>query len=142
MTRDNKSIPTVSRRTILRSSAALSVAGLALSATAQEDAITGEIELGGQISGWVGQSPESIADERNPTLQLVQGETYTLTWENLDGAGHNFAIENEAGDEDFLATEIVSGTGETQTVEFTAEEGMAQYYCQPHASSMRGDIEF
>ncbi|MFD1562017.1 PQQ-dependent sugar dehydrogenase [Haloarchaeobius amylolyticus] len=142
MTRNDDSTPTVSRRTVLRSSAALSVAGVALSATAQEDAITGEIELGARISGWVGQSPEAIADERNPTLRLVQGETYTLTWENLDGAGHNFSIENEAGDEQFVETEIVAGAGETQTVEFTAEEGMAQYYCQPHPNSMRGDIEF
>ena len=141
MTRNDNSTPTVSRRTVLRSSAALSVAGVALSATAQEDAITGEIELGGQISGWVGQSPDSIADERNPTLRLVEGETYKLTWENRDGAGHNFSIETEAGDEQFVSTEILASAGETQTVEFTAEEGMAEYYCEPHPSTMRGEIE-
>ncbi|WP_226042046.1 PQQ-dependent sugar dehydrogenase [Natrinema sp. DC36] len=142
MTRNDDSKTATSRRTILRSTAALSVAGLALPATAQEDTITGEIELGGRISAWVGLAPDAIADERNPTLQLEQGETYTLTWENLDGAPHNFNIESEGGDEQFVSTEIVSQSGETQTVEFEAQEGMAQYYCGPHPVSMRGDIEF
>ncbi|WP_408958414.1 PQQ-dependent sugar dehydrogenase [Natrinema sp. 74] len=121
---------------------ALSVAGLALPGAAQEEGLPSEIRLGGRISGWIGIEPEAIADERNPTLTLVQGETYTLTWENLDGAGHNFNIESEGGDEQFVSTEIVAGAGTTQTVEFTAQEGMAQYYCGPHPVSMRGDIVF
>ncbi|ELZ20924.1 PQQ-dependent sugar dehydrogenase [Natrinema limicola] len=141
MTRNDDSTPAVSRRTVLRSSAALSAAGLALPVLGQQDAITGEIRLGGQISGWVGQEPEPIADERNPTLRLVEGRDYTLIWENVDGAGHNFVIENEAGDEEFVSTDILAMEGETQTVEFTAQEGMAAYYCQPHTSTMRGEIE-
>ncbi len=142
MTRDNDTEPALSRRNVLRSSAALSVAGFALPGAAQEEGLPTEIRLGARISGWVGIEPDAIADERNPTLQLVQGETYTLTWENLDGAGHNFSIESEDGEEQFVSTEIVAGAGETQTVEFTAEEGMANYYCEPHPVSMRGDIEF
>ncbi|PCR90230.1 PQQ-dependent sugar dehydrogenase [Natrinema ejinorense] len=130
----------VSRRTVLQSSAAVAIAGLAPTATAQE-ALPGEFELGGRVSGWIGQSPDSIADERNPTLQLEAGQEYTLTWENLDGASHNFNIEDEDGN-DLVSTELVSSTGDTQTVEFTAEEAMAEYYCGPHPSSMRGDIEF
>ncbi len=141
MTRNDDSTPAVSRRLVLRSSAALSAAGLALPVLGQQDAITDEIRLGGRISGWVGQAPEPIADEQNPTLRLVEGRDYTLIWENLDGAGHNFVIENEAGDEEFISTDIFVTEGETQTVEFTAQEGMAEYYCQPHSSMMRGDIE-
>ncbi|QCS42283.1 PQQ-dependent sugar dehydrogenase [Natrinema versiforme] len=142
MTRNDDSKRATSRRTVLRSTAALSVAGLALPAAAQEDAITGEIELGGRTSGWLGVSPEPIADERNPTLQLVAGEEYTLTWENQDGAGHNFIIEGESEGENYVATDVLADAGETQTVEFTAEEGMSTYYCGPHPQSMRGDIEF
>ncbi|TMT86669.1 plastocyanin [Haloterrigena sp. H1] len=141
MTRNDDSTPAVSRRMILRSSAALSAAGFALPVVGQQDAITDEIRLGGQISGWVGQAPETIADERNPTLRLVEGRDYTLVWENLDGAGHNFVIENEAGDEEFISTDIFVTEGETQTIEFTAQEGMGEYYCRPHSSRMRGDIE-
>jgi len=141
MTRNDDSTPAVSRRTVLRSSAALSTAGLALPVLGQQDAITGEIRLGGRISGWVGQAPEPIVDERNPTLRLVQGQSYTLSWENLDGAGHNFVIENETGNEEFVSTDILATEGETQTVEFTAQEEMAEYYCQPHSGTMRGDIE-
>ncbi|QLK26541.1 PQQ-dependent sugar dehydrogenase [Natrinema zhouii] len=142
MTRNDDSKTATSRRRILRSTAALSVAGVALPATAQDDAITGEIELGGRTSGWVGISPDAITDERNPTLQLVAGEEYTLTWENQDGAGHNFIIEGEDEEENYVATDVLSDTGETQTVEFTAEEGMSEYYCGPHPQSMRGAIEF
>ncbi len=142
MTRNDDDKSAISRRNVLRSSAALSVAGLALPGAAQEEPLPNEIRIGGRISGWIGMQPEAIAEERNPTLTLVQGETYTLTWENLDGAGHNFNIESEGGDEQFVSTEIVAGTGTTQTVEFTAQEGMAEYYCGPHPVSMRGDIEF
>ncbi|PGF14510.1 plastocyanin [Natrinema sp. CBA1119] len=133
---------TISRRNVLRSSAALSVAGLALPGAAQGQALPSEIRFGGRISGWVGIAPDAIADERNPTLTLVQGEEYTVTWENLDGAPHNFNIETEGGEQLFGPTEIVSEVGQTQTFEFTAEEGMAEYYCGPHPVSMRGDITF
>jgi len=130
----------LSRRTVLKSSAALTAAGLAPTVGAQE-AFPSEIELGGRTSGWIGQSPDEITDERNPTLRLEAGQEYTLTWENLDGAQHNFNIEDEGGN-DLVSTDLFSESGETQTVEFTAEEAMAEYYCGPHPQSMRGDIEF
>ncbi|WP_435551441.1 PQQ-dependent sugar dehydrogenase [Natrinema sp. CGMCC1.2065] len=128
-----------SRRWLLRSSAALSIAGVASTALAQE-ALPSEIELGGRVSSWVGQTPDAIADERNPTLRLEAGQEYTLTWENLDGAAHNFVIVDE-NDERLLETDLVASSGETQTVEFTAEEGMVGYFCGPHRSSMNGEIE-
>jgi len=122
----------LSRRTVLKSSAALTAAGLAPTVGAQE-AFPSEIELGGRTSGWIGQSPDEITDERNPTLRLEAGQEYTLTWENLDGAQHNFNIEDEGGN-DLVSTDLFSESGETQTVEFTAEEAMAEYYCGPHPS--------
>ncbi|GAB7017193.1 hypothetical protein JCM18750_00540 [Halostagnicola bangensis] len=111
-------------------------------AVGQENEVDDEIELEGRTSGWIGESPDEIEGERNPTLELVEGEEYTLTWENGDGAGHNFVIEDEEGEEEFVQTDVISGTGETQAVEFTAEEGMAEYFCGPHPQSMRGEIEF
>ncbi|WP_049921163.1 PQQ-dependent sugar dehydrogenase [Halopiger djelfimassiliensis] len=137
--RDSERIP-VSRRIVLQSAAATSIAGLGATATAQEDEPDADIELGGRVSNWVGVAPDEIADERNPTLELVAGEEYTLVWENLDGAPHNFVIVDE-NDERFVESEIVSTSGETQTVEFTAEEGMVEYFCGPHRSSMNGEIE-
>ncbi|ELY98577.1 blue (type 1) copper domain-containing protein [Natrialba chahannaoensis JCM 10990] len=124
----------------MQATALASVSGFATTALAQ-DGEDSQIELLGRTSGWIGSSPDDIAEERNPTLELVEGEEYTLIWENEDGAGHNFVIEDEEGEENFVETELISGTGETQEVEFTAEEGMAEYYCSPHPQSMRGDIE-
>ncbi|OIB56513.1 PQQ-dependent sugar dehydrogenase [Natrialba sp. SSL1] len=124
----------------MQATALASVSGFATTALAQ-DGENNQIELLGRTSGWIGSSPDDIADERNPTLELVEGEEYTLIWENEDGAGHNFVIEDEEGEENFVETDVISGTGETQEVEFTAEEGMAEYYCAPHPQSMRGDIE-
>ncbi|WP_255169046.1 PQQ-dependent sugar dehydrogenase [Natrononativus amylolyticus] len=131
---------TTTRRTILQAVAAGTAVSVVTKAVAAQEALDGEIELGGRRSAWVGQAPDEIADERNPTLRLTEGQEYTLTWENLDGDGHNVVIEDEDG-ENFLSTDIVSGVGTTQTVEFTAEAGMAEYYCAPHPSSMRGEIE-
>ncbi|ELZ16762.1 blue (type 1) copper domain-containing protein [Haloterrigena salina JCM 13891] len=98
------------------------------------------IELGGQTSGWEGVAPEDIAGETNPTLELEAGTTYELTWENLDGQPHNFVIESGEGDE-LERTELMMEQGETQTLEFEATEEMAEYYCEPHSATMRGDIE-
>ncbi|OLZ42645.1 plastocyanin [Natrinema saccharevitans] len=128
-----------SRRRLLRASAALSLAGVASTALGQES-LPSELELGGRVSSWVGQAPDEIADERNPTLRLEAGQEYTLTWENLDGAAHNFVIVDE-NDERLVETDLVASSGETQTVEFTAEEGMVEYFCGPHRPSMTGEIE-
>lgn len=102
---------------------------------------TDEFRLVGETGGWVGQSPAEIEGETNPTLTLQVGTDYTLVWENGDGVRHNFAIENEDG-EDVLATDFVEEEGATQTVEFTASEEMAEYYCQVHPNSMRGQLDF
>ncbi|MCU4754489.1 plastocyanin/azurin family copper-binding protein [Halobacteria archaeon AArc-curdl1] len=99
-----------------------------------------EIKLGARVERWIGKHPEEIEEESNPTLELEEGQEYSLTWENLDGVGHNFVIEDEDGDI-VIETDILMEDGGTQTVEFTAESGMAEYYCRPHPLSMRGQIE-
>ncbi|ELY88705.1 blue copper domain protein [Natrialba hulunbeirensis JCM 10989] len=100
-----------------------------------------QIELGGFSDAWLGQSPEEIEDVENPTLYLEEGESYEVTWENLDDVEHNFVIINEEG-EHLLETDLMGEAGETQTVEFEAESEMAEYYCGPHPQTMRGDISF
>ncbi|ADB60875.1 blue (type 1) copper domain protein [Haloterrigena turkmenica DSM 5511] len=97
------------------------------------------IELGGETSGWQGVAPDDIAGETNPTLELEAGTTYELTWENLDGQPHNFVIESEGG-EQLERTDLLMEQGETQTLEFEATSEMAEYYCEPHSATMRGEI--
>ncbi|WP_049920845.1 cupredoxin domain-containing protein [Halopiger djelfimassiliensis] len=102
-----------------------------------------EIELGGETSAWQGQSPSQIEGEDNPTLVLFEGESYEITWENIDGARHNLEIrdENEEVVDDY-STELMDQQGETQTLEIdevTSE--MARYVCQPHEGTMNGPIQ-
>ncbi|SEP91157.1 PQQ-dependent sugar dehydrogenase [Natrinema salaciae] len=141
---DERSIPVPpssdsypSRRRVLQAAAAAGgVAALGGVGLAQE---TETIELGGETSGWQGVAPDDIEGETNPTLELEEGTTYEVTWENLDGLPHNFVIESEDGEE-LERTELLSVEGETQTLEFEATSEMATYYCVPHSATMRGDI--
>jgi hypothetical protein len=99
------------------------------------------IKLGGRIAGWQGRAPSAIQGETNPTLSLQPGAMYRLTWVNLDGAEHELIIEDSNGNE-LVATESASKKGVTRSVTFTAAKQMAQYYCEYHPQSMRGDIRF
>ncbi|WP_243700417.1 plastocyanin/azurin family copper-binding protein [Halorussus pelagicus] len=58
------------------------------------------IILGGETAGWLGWRLPGEGSENapsNPTLNLQAGTTYTLFWENVDGVGHNFAIQDANG---------------------------------------------
>ncbi|WP_090612752.1 cupredoxin domain-containing protein [Natrinema salaciae] len=99
-----------------------------------------DIRLLGEAPGWQGEAPDAITGTENPTLPLEEGAEYTLIWENGDGLQHNFAIEDETGEE-LLASEFMNQDGATQTVTFTASAEMAEYYCQVHPESMRGSID-
>ncbi|WP_276254584.1 PQQ-dependent sugar dehydrogenase [Halomontanus rarus] len=126
-----------SRRAILRALAASGVAvGLSPIALAQDE----PIELGGDTPGWQGRAPAEIEGEVNPTLEFEAGQTYTVEWENVDGLPHNFAILDGAGSQ-LVRSEVIEGEGETQTVEFEATAEMAEYYCEVHPDTMRGDVE-
>ncbi len=127
------------RRTVLSALAASgAAAGLGSVVSAQEDEPE-EIILLGPTPGWIGVEPEEIEDEENPTLELEAGQTYEVTWENPDGLPHNFAILSADG-EQLVRSEIIEEAGEEQTVEFEATEEMAEYYCEMHPDTMRGDL--
>ena len=97
------------------------------------------IELGGEISGWIGEAPSSIEGETNPTLTLQEGATYTVAFENLDGAPHDFYMLDE-NESELVGTELVTGQGGTASVEFEATAEMVEYYCSVHPFQMRGDV--
>lgn len=130
----------VSRRTALKSGLAAVGIGISgsVSATAQE---TTTYQFGGEVSGWQGQAPSSLQGQTNPTLNLQPGTQYEVTWENLDGAPHNFAIHDSGGSA-IISSQIISEQGATQTVTFTASENMSEYICEVHPSTMVGNISF
>ena len=82
--------------------AAVGATGVALNfgvpALAQDGEAAETFVLGGEVEAWRGVAPDEIADEDNPTLELEADETYIVVWENLDGQPHNFAIQNEDGE--------------------------------------------
>lgn len=126
----------MSRRHVLSTVAVVTAAGSVASVVSgQED---NEIELAGSTGGWEGVAPAEIEGEENPTLTLEAGEEYTVRWTNEDDQPHNFVIETE-DDEHLVETDIISEG--SQTVEFTATEDMAEYYCEVHPDSMQGDIQ-
>ncbi|WP_222919589.1 plastocyanin/azurin family copper-binding protein [Natrinema sp. SYSU A 869] len=105
---------------------------------------------------WVGQSPDSIADETNPTLELEAGETYAVEWENTIGRlqpeaenrtyeplpGHNFAIASGGNTNQwntYLRSDFTAEEGATQSVEFVANEAMAVYLDQSQLDAL-GEI--
>lgn len=137
---------TASRRRFVRGIAAAGLLGVAGPASAQEGTPTAtaspdatEYELGAQVSAWVGQSPEAVADEENPTLRLVAGRTYTVSWANLDGQQHQLQVLDGA-DEVIAESDVVGTQGATSAVEFEATPGTAAYRCSIHTSAMRGRI--
>lgn len=97
------------------------------------------ILLGGETSHWLGLAPEAIHEAENPTLTLQADSTYRLVWMNIDGREHELIIEDGDGNE-LVATESATQQGATRSVTFTASREMAQYYCEYHPQSMRGDV--
>jgi len=128
----------VSRRGFLGAVAGASVLGAA-SGRASAQAET--IRLGGEVPGWQGAAPPSIEGETNPTLYLEVGSQYEVVWENLDGAPHNFTIEDADGNV-LQATETMTDQGQTRSLTFTATEQMTTYICTIHPTTMVGDISF
>lgn len=105
-------------------------------ALGQQDA---DFVFDGMIEAWRGRSPASIEGQDNPTLPLEAGQEYAVTWENVDGQPHNFALWNEAGDP-LVQSEIISEQGATQTVTFTATEDLSAYFSENHLEA-QGDIQ-
>ena len=126
----------LSRRRFLRTATATAALGASGVAGGQA---TATFTFDGTIPGWVGRSPESIAGQTNPDLRLTPGERYEITWTNVDGEPHNFVILDADGSP-IASTDTTSTEGATLSVNFTATEAMAEYYCEYHQGSMRGTV--
>ncbi|MFC3960140.1 plastocyanin/azurin family copper-binding protein [Halovivax cerinus] len=99
-----------------------------------------EIMFAGLTTHWEGNAPSSIEGVRNPTLVLTEGETYTIGWNEGNGAGHNMELRDDSGSVvDDLATEIAMEPGDDQVLEFEATSEITTYRCRPH-SGMEGSI--
>lgn len=83
--------------------------------------------FGGEVQAWQGRAPQSIQGQSNPSLQLSVGQVYEVTWENLDGQPHNFALQNEDGQNlAVIFPNVPAGTagqGTTTTTDGTATTG-------------------
>ncbi|WP_226481551.1 DUF7537 family lipoprotein [Natrinema amylolyticum] len=100
------------------------------------------IELSAQTVAWVGVAPAGIADLENPTLVLESGESYEIGWSEGNGMPHNIQLRDGNGDVvDDHETDVVTESAAGQWIEFTASEELAAYACEPHQSTMNGDIE-
>ncbi|WP_435359995.1 cupredoxin domain-containing protein [Haloarchaeobius sp. DFWS5] len=104
-----------------------------------DDGETTSFTLATPGSAWVGVAPDSIAEEKNPTLHLTAGTEYELRWENRDGAPHNIVVLDGDGNQ-LERTELFASEGEEQTLTFTATEEMATYACQLHEYTSEGEI--
>ncbi|WP_235847785.1 plastocyanin/azurin family copper-binding protein [Natronorubrum thiooxidans] len=100
------------------------------------------IVLYAETAGWEGESPDSIMGTSNPTLVLIDGKNYTIGWNEGDGAMHNLEIRDAEGNVGYgLKTDLSSEGGDDQFLEFTANAAMDHYVCQPHSTTMVGDIQ-
>ncbi|ELY56523.1 blue (type 1) copper domain-containing protein [Natronococcus amylolyticus DSM 10524] len=138
---------TTRRRILQVAGGSLLISSIGIPASAQDDeeAIEPETEifLEGANDGWIGVEPDSITDEENPTLVLTAGDSYEITFENIDGSNHNLEIVD--GDDDVVdeyETETTDEEGDTETLEIEEiTDGMAEYVCRHHDETMRGEIE-
>jgi len=157
MTNEQRSRVDVSRRGVLKGTA--TIAGAAATAgragayrdldvtlpATQNDGEGRTFQLLGIVGGWMGIAPHDVDAVSNPTLRLIEGEQHEIIWTNGDGATHNFNITSGSavGDngEVLEATETLTEQGATTSLEFTPQEEMEEYFCQPHPAQMRGPVE-
>lgn len=100
-----------------------------------------EIRFDGYVGGWVGVEPPAIDRVENPTLVLVEGRAYEITWENMDGVHHNIAFWDEDREvvEDY-STDGNETVGETETLAFEATPEMETYRCEYQQERQFGDV--
>ncbi|ELY46701.1 hypothetical protein [Natronorubrum sulfidifaciens] len=100
-----------------------------------------EIVFDGYVGGWVGAEPAAIDRVENPTLVLVAGREYEITWENMDGVHHNIAFWD--ADHDVVADYSTDGNetiGEVETLEFEATPAMEHYLCEYQQAGQIGAV--
>lgn len=134
------------RRTVVKHAAVASLAALSGCASLRIEtrAASGAeadttFRLGAQASGWKGLAPEQIRDERNPILRMTPGSTVEVSWVNLDGKAHRFAIEDSTGTT-LVESEESAAQGATRTVTFEATQEMTTYLDPGYSVLMRGDL--
>lgn len=102
-------------------------------------------ELSLHENGWQGVAPDSIAGQSNPPLRVTPGETYRVTWTNeIPGGlkeiaegplqseplpGHNFVVARQ-NNSTILRSEFLTEEGQTQSVDFVAEDDLGTYLDQ------------
>lgn len=90
--------------------------------------------------GWVGQGPEEVTEQTNPTLRFEEGRTYEIIWENRDDARHQLVIADTDG-QVVDSTEPAEGFGVVRSMHIAARDGLAAYYSKFHPESHRGEIQ-
>lgn len=130
----------VSRRGFIRTTGATAAAGVTTAMAGEASAQAQTYRFGGEVQAWQGRAPSAIEGQENPTLELEAGQEYEVVWENLDGALHDFTIQDSEGSI-LEQSEQVDQQGETASLTFTATPEMAQYVCTIHPNSMVGDVE-
>ncbi|WP_254861798.1 cupredoxin domain-containing protein [Halovivax gelatinilyticus] len=154
-------IDDVSRRTALKLTGAAATAALVAGCSSADDAEDDgnggdgnggdegfEIDAGEEIlfygdsNGWEGKAPSAIEGEVNPTLILEDGETYTIGWDEGDGATHNIELRDSGGSVvgDYSTDFTGEDAPDDQMIEFEATDEIAVYRCDPH-QAMEGDIQ-
>ncbi|WP_076610400.1 hypothetical protein [Natronorubrum thiooxidans] len=100
-----------------------------------------EIVFDGYVGGWVGVEPPAIDRVENPTLVLVAGREYEITWENMDGVHHNIAFWD--ADQDVVEEYSTDGNetiGKVETLEFQATTTMENYLCEYQQAGQIGAV--
>ncbi|RQH00864.1 hypothetical protein [Natrarchaeobius oligotrophus] len=101
-----------------------------------------EVRLEAYVGGWVGVEPDLIDRIENPTLVLVEGREYEITWENGDAVKHNLALHD--GDGEVVgeyATGVVEDLGATETLEFVARPEIETYICEHQPAIQYGAVD-
>lgn len=99
------------------------------------------IRFDGYVGGWLGIAPAAIELVENPTLVLVEGREYELTWTNQDGIHHNIAFWDEDREvvEDY-STPGNETMGKRETLAFEATPEMDTYRCEYQPAGQLGDV--
>ncbi|RDZ40143.1 glycosyl hydrolase [Haloferax sp. Atlit-19N] len=99
-----------------------------------------EIETSADSFSWVATAPSEMEDTTNPTLVMHEGEEYEIELSNAMDEDITFMLADPTG-EVMESFSTMQGSGDSQTVSFTAESSMAMYYAEEHPEEMRGSVE-
>ncbi|MFC4550159.1 MULTISPECIES: cupredoxin domain-containing protein [Halorussus] len=125
------------RRAFLSAASGAGAVAFGVGATGAEQSPTYSLAL--TRDGWVGRSPSEIRGQNAPTLNLDPGQRVTVEWTNRTNEIHNFVVTKRYPGGNALFRSDYVASGDSQTVTFQAQEGLAAYYCENHLEE-KGDI--